>query len=97
MTEKEKELISNFEARLRRLIQQYDKLKDELAESKTLLEQERVKNNELAQELKEVKQNYTHLKTAKTISLYDKDILETKARLSHLVREVDKCINLLNG
>ena len=96
MTEKEKELISNFEARLRRLIQQYDKLKDELAELKTLLEQEKEEKSELAKKLKEVKLNYTHLKTAKTISLYDKDITETKARLSYLVREVDKCINLLN-
>lgn len=97
MTEKEKELISNFEARLRRLIQQHNKVKDELAELRKLLEQEREEKNELAEKLKAVKLNYTHLKTAKTISLYDKDIAETKARLSYLVREVDKCINLLNG
>lgn len=97
MTEKEKELISNFEARLRRLIQQYNKLKEELEELNILLEIEREEKNELAEKLKNVQQSYTHLKTAKTISLYDKDIAETKSRLSYLVREVDKCITLLNG
>ena len=39
---------------------------------------------------------YTDLKTARTLSLYDKDIKHTKQRLSGLVREIDKCIALLN-
>ena len=39
---------------------------------------------------------YTDLKTARTLSLYDKDIKDTKQKLSGLVREIDKCIALLN-
>ena len=39
---------------------------------------------------------YTNLKMARTISIHDKDINDTKQRLSRLVREVDKCIALLN-
>ena len=35
-------------------------------------------------------------KTATTISLNGSDVKETKLRLSKLVREVDKCIALLN-
>ncbi len=38
----------------------------------------------------------TNLKTATTISLNGSDVKETKLRLSKLVREVDKCIALLN-
>ena len=45
---------------------------------------------------KEWEVKYTNLKTARTISLYDKDIKEAKQRLTGLVREVDKCIALLN-
>jgi hypothetical protein len=45
---------------------------------------------------KELEARYTDLKMARTISLYDKDIKDTKQRLSSLVREVDKCIALLN-
>ena len=40
--------------------------------------------------------SYTNLKTATTISLNGSDVKETKLRLSKLVREVDKCIALLN-
>ena len=40
--------------------------------------------------------NYTNLKTATAISLNGSDVKETKLRLSKLVREVDKCIALLN-
>ena len=49
----------------------------------------------LYDELKQETQ-YTDLKTARTISLYDKDIKDTKQRLASLVREVDRCIALLN-
>ena len=45
---------------------------------------------------KELEINYTNLKTATTISLNGSDVKETKLRLSKLVREVDKCIALLN-
>ena len=48
----------------------------------------------LASKVLEVR--YTNLKMARTISIHDKDINDTKQRLSRLVREVDKCIALLN-
>ena len=44
----------------------------------------------------ELEVNYTNLKTATAISLNGSDVKETKLRLSKLVREVDKCIALLN-
>ncbi len=43
-----------------------------------------------------IKAVYTNLKTATAISLNGSDVKETKLRLSKLVREVDKCIALLN-
>ena len=45
---------------------------------------------------KELEEQYTDLKTARTLSLYDKDIKDTKQRLTSLVREIDRCIALLN-
>ena len=50
----------------------------------------------MEQSRKELEARYTDLKMARTISLYDKDIKDTKQRLTSLVREVDKCIALLN-
>ena len=48
------------------------------------------------QEIEKLETSYTNLKTATTISLNGSDVKETKLRLSKLVREVDKCIALLN-
>ena len=96
MTEEDKKLIRTFETRLRNFMLLFDKQNEEII----ILRQE-LKNKE--QEIEslrisrlDLETQYTNLKTARTISLYDKDIKETKQRLTSLVREVDKCIALLN-
>ena len=96
MTEEEKKLLSTFEARLRHLIYLHDELKRENAELKQLLEEEKKENERILAEYKELERSYTNLKTATTISLNGSDVKETKLRLSKLVREIDKCIALLN-
>ena len=96
MTEEEKKLLSTFEARLRHLIYLHDELKRENAELKELLKAEKEQNEKVLVEYKELETSYTNLKTATTISLNGSDVKETKLRLSKLVREVDKCIALLN-
>ena len=92
MTDEEKKLLSTFEARLRHLIY----LHDENAELKQLLEAKEEEYGKVQAEYRELELNYTNLKTATTISLNGSDVKETKLRLSKLVREVDKCIALLN-
>ena len=96
MTEEEKKLLSTFEARLRHLIYLQDELKRENAELKQLLEEEKSELEKARAEYKALESSYTDLKTATTISLNGSDVKETKLRLSKLVREVDKCIALLN-
>ena len=96
MTEEEKKLLSTFEARLRHLIYLHDELKRENAELKKLLDNEKLKNEKVQAQYDELEVSYTNLKTATAISLNGSDVKETKLRLSKLVREVDKCIALLN-
>lgn len=96
MTEEEKKLLSTFEARLWHLIYLHDELKRENAELKQLLEEEKSELEKARAEYKALESSYTDLKTATTISLNGSDVKETKLRLSKLVREVDKCIALLN-
>ena len=74
----------------------FDELKQENADLKLLLRQKEEEIKLLEQSRKELEARYTDLKMARTISLYDKDIKDTKQRLSSLVREVDKCIALLS-
>ncbi len=96
MTEDEKKQLSTFEARLRHLIYLHDELKRENAELKSLLKAQEEACERLENEYKELKRTYTDLKTATAISLNGSDVKETKLRLSKLVREIDKCIAMLN-
>lgn len=96
MTDEEKKLLSTFEARLRHLIYLHDELKRENAELKQLLKSKEDELEERKAEYAALNQSYTDLKTATTISLNGSDVKETKLRLSKLVREVDRCIALLN-
>ena len=96
MTEEEKKLLNSFETQLRHLIYLHDELKRENAELKKLLENEKLTNEKVQAQYDELEVSYTNLKTATAISLNGSDVKETKLRLSKLVREVDKCIALLN-
>ena len=96
MTEEEKKLLNSFETQLRHLIYLHDELKRENAELKKLLENEKLKNEKVQAQYDELEVSYTNLKTATAISLNGSDVKETKLRLSKLVREVDKCIALLD-
>ena len=96
MTDEEKKLLSTFEARLRHLIYLHDELKRENAELKQQLEAKDEECQKIQADYQELEQHYTDLKNATTISLNGSDVKETKLRLSKLVREVDKCIALLN-
>ena len=96
MTEEDKKLLSSFETRLRHLIFLHDEIKRENAELKRLLEDERSNNEKIRAQYNDLEVRYTNLKTAMAINLKGGDIKETKLRLSKLVREIDKCIALMN-
>ena len=96
MTEEDRKLIGSFEGKLRHFMFLYDELKQENADLKHLLMQKEQEILQLEQSKKELEVQFTDLKMARTLSLYDKDIKDTKQRLSGLVREIDRCIALLN-
>lgn len=96
MTDEEKKLLSTFETQLRHLIFLHDELRRENAALKQELEAKENECRKVQADFQELEQRYTDLKTATTISLNGSDVRETKIRLSKLVREVDKCIALLN-
>lgn len=96
MTEEDKKLIKAFEAKLRQFMFLYNQLEQE---NSLLIQELADKDKQIAQlevSKKELEVKFTNLKMARTISLYDKDIKDAKQRLTSLVREVDKCIALLN-
>lgn len=97
MTEEDKNLLVTFEARLRQLLYEYEQLKLKNEKLKAVIRQ---KDEDIARRENRcgmLEAKYESLKMAKIISARDSETRDTRQRLSKLVREVDKCIALLNG
>lgn len=89
-------LINDFESNLRNLIEKYKALKDENFTLKANLEQ---KNEEVMlahKQIVDLRNDYSNLETAASLSgsLEEKD--KAKQHINKLVREIDKCLTLLN-
>ncbi len=97
MTNEDKNRLDVLEARIRQLMFLHDKLKQENQSLGQALDEKNQKLQELQQGYKELEATYTNLKQARIISIHDSDVSDTKQRLSKLVREIDKCLALLNG
>jgi len=99
MTNNYEELISSFESKLRELISEYKSLKNQNTSLQTELSQ---KQNELMSAHKEVletRENYNHLRMAKSLNLLNlspKERKISKQYIDKLVREIDKCLALLD-
>ena len=96
MIEKDQKILNNFETKLRHFIQLHLELK---AENKALLEQ--LEQKECAMELlieekKKLQQNYNSLQSVLSLYASTGDFNLTKNRIAKLVRDIDKCITLLN-
>lgn len=96
MTDEEKKLLSNFENQLGHLIFLHKELKRNYRDLEQQLRRKEEELEGLQAEYKKLDTDYTNLKTATAISLNGSDAKETKLRLSKLVREIDRCIALLN-
>ncbi len=98
MTEGEKKLINTFEARVRHFIYLHDELRKENDDLKLILLAKDEEIDKISKSLKELQINYANLKIAKTLNAESGgDAAQTKQRLSNIVREIDKCIALLNN
>jgi len=96
MTEKDQHLIEELKLNIRRLI-------NSLEESRSELETIRKVNKELEsnivankEEFEVLKKRYDNLKVAKALAEGDPENQAAKQKITKLIREVDKCIALLN-
>ena len=96
MTEEQLKIIRNFEVRVRQTLFLCDKLKEENANLQFQLSAQKEANDSLSRENTQLQLKYDNLKVARMISVNREDFRATKNRISKLVREVDKCIALLN-
>ena len=97
MTEVDEIVIENFESKLNRLMEAYTRLSAENATLREELNRQSVELDKVREQYDELTESYSNLKLAKIISVNDSELGDTQRRLSKLVREVDKCIALLNA
>ena len=90
-------VIENFESKLNRLMDAYTRLLAENAALREQLAQQSVELVKVREQYDELTASYTNLKLAKIISVSDSEKGDTQQRLLKLVREVDRCIALLNA
>lgn len=100
MTEDQEKLITIFEARVRQLIflcdtqkEKINLLTDSLNQKEAELQQVKITAEDTVRELNS---KCEKLMMARVISVNEGEIKQAKQKLMRLVREVDKCIALLN-
>ena len=96
MTAQEEQALHLFETRVRQLILSYQKLaQDNQRLQHELVEKQQALDEALAQN-QQLNMDYNNLKLARMMTVNGEDLQSAKNRLSRLIREVDKCIALLN-
>ena len=96
MTNRYEKLINAFEIKLRKLISEYKSLQ---AQNTRLKEDLDRKQNDLMhahQEVLELRKNYDHLQIAKSLGSTEDEKQESKQKITKMVREIDKCLALLD-
>jgi len=88
--------FNNLKEKIKRIVDLYEKEKDKnvslVKENHEL--KEKVKFTE--QSLNDFKTKYDKLKIAKTLVASSNDLHDAKLRVNKMVREIDRCIALLN-
>ena len=96
MTEKDQHLIEELKLNIRRLINNLEDSKNELVKIKDEYQGLELRFVALEEEFEELKQRYENLKVAKSLAEGDPENQAAKQKITKLIREVDKCIALLN-
>ena len=89
--------INTFATRVRQLILEYGKLKQENAELYEMVDERDAQIKALQEKLSQAEHDYNSLKMAKMMTISDADMEATQKRVAKLIRDVNKCITLLSN
>lgn len=89
--------INTFATRVRQLILEFGKLKQENAELYEMVDERDAQIKALQEKLSQAEHDYNSLKMAKMMTISDADMEATQKRVAKLVRDVNKCITLLSN
>ena len=88
--------LTTNETRVRQMILRFQELKKENNALHVQLQKDEQEIQDLKLRLAQADHNYNSLKMAKMLEITDGDLEGAKARVSKMIREVNKCISLLS-
>lgn len=89
--------INTFATRVRQLILEFGKLKQENAELYEMVDERDAQIKALQEKLSQAEHDYNSLKMAKMMTISDADMEATQKRVAKLIRDVNKSITLLSN
>ena len=96
MTDPDKNLLAGLRNKVRQLIARHEALNQEKQQLSEKIGKLESQVNQLRHENNELVRKYENLKLAKLFDASDDEKKDAKNRIQKLVREIDKCIALLN-
>lgn len=97
MSKKDPVSVNIIESQVIELLERYKKLKEENVQLKQDLETALTNLDDAKLEIIKLQTNYSRLKLAKAYGWDEKSKREANLRISQLVRDIDKCLGLLNS
>lgn len=94
--EAESKTINQFATRVRQMILQYQSVTKQNEDLCRQVAEQQERIAELKAQLQQQRNDYDSLKLARMVEITDGDMQSAQKRLAKLIRDVDKCITLVN-
>lgn len=89
--------LDTFTTRVRQMILRFQQLKQEKHDLEQTLAERDQQIASLQQELEQARLDYESLKMARMLTVSGDDVESAQKRISAMIRDVNRCITLLNG
>ena len=96
MEVEQKDIVFTLKDKVKKLLSLYNNLKAENTELKKQVEENKLQLKNKESEIEFLKNKYNKLKLAKSLLASTGDSHDAKIKINRIVREIDKCIALLN-
>ncbi len=96
MEVEQKDIVITLKDKVKKLLSLYNNLKAENVELKKQADAVKIQLKNKDSEIEFLKNKYNKLKLAKSLSASTDDSHDAKIKINRIVREIDKCIALLN-
>lgn len=96
MTKEEERILHQFEAKVRTLVEKHRALKEENEELYSLVDERDEEIKQLKADKQKAEDTLSAYKSGRMLELTSGDIDSARARVAAMIREVDKCIALIN-